>query len=97
VLLEFEIDTFGREVLVAVEAVGFSEAGPEPFRLIQLGGANRNSIFRFQAGLGSAAAQVPQKRRPVGGMDGPAATGPSPSKPATTPSPPRTRYPTNSA
>ena len=30
---------------------------PEPLRLIQLAVANTNSIFRFQAGLGSAAAQ----------------------------------------
>jgi len=45
VLFKFEVHPFRWKVLVAVDAVGFPEADPESFCLIELGRANRNSIF----------------------------------------------------
>ena len=61
VLLEGEIDPFGRLVLAADPAVGIAQVHPESLRLVQLGGGQQEQHLRIDVRFGTAASKVAQE------------------------------------
>jgi hypothetical protein len=64
-LLEGEIDPFGRLVLATDTAVGIAQVHPESLRLVQLGSGQQEQHLRIDVRFGAAASKVAQEHIPV--------------------------------
>ena len=67
-LLEFEVHTFGWQVLAAVDPVRFPEADGKSLCLVQFGRGQEKEHLAIHPRLGAAPVQVPHEHTSVDGM-----------------------------